>query len=230
MSFQTVPVTPELHKYILENSLREPALLRELREETAGLPEADMQIAPDQGQLMALLIRISGARRILEIGTFTGYSSTVMALAMPPDGRITCLDRSREYTDVARRYWKRAGVEDRISLRLGPAEVSLRTLIDEGKSGTYDAAFIDADKGSYETYYEACLELIADGGLIMLDNMLWEGRVVHKSANDEDTAAIRRMNAKLHSDSRVDVSLVPIADGLTLARKRIPGAEDRTAN
>jgi caffeoyl-CoA O-methyltransferase len=175
-----------------------------------------MQIGPDQGAFMAMLVRIAGARRILEIGTFTGYSSTAMALALPPDGRITCLDVSREWTDIAREAWTDAGVADRVDLRLGPAVETLATLEDD----SYDMAFIDADKPSYDAYYEGCLRVVRPGGLIMLDNVLWSGRVARSDDSDENTPILRALNEKIASDERVDHVLLPIGDGLTLARVR----------
>jgi caffeoyl-CoA O-methyltransferase len=178
-----------------------------------------MQIAPEQGQFMALLVRLTGARRILEIGVFTGYSSLAMALALGRDARFTCCDISEEYTAVARKYWAKAGVADRIELKLGPAAETLKGLL-KGSEGEIDFAFIDADKTNYETYYDLALQLLRPGGLIAIDNVLWGGDVANPKKMDEDTEAIRRINKKVHADERVDVSLVPIGDGLTLARKR----------
>jgi predicted O-methyltransferase YrrM len=213
-------MTDALYQYVLDNSLQEIPLLARLREETSRLPGADMQIPPHQGQIMGLLARIVGARRIVEIGTFTGYSSTVMALTLPEDGQITCCDRSSEYTAIARKYWKEAGVEGRVELILGNAQETLATLIGEGRTDSYDMAFIDADKEGYDNYYEACLKLVRPGGLILLDNMLWYGNVADAAVQDADTVAIRFMNAKIHEDGRVDSCLLPIADGLTVARKK----------
>lgn len=214
------PITEELQRYVLDNSLREHPVLAAIREQTARMSEFDMQIPPLQGQLMALLVRLTSARQLLEIGTFTGYSSTVMALALPDEGRITCCDRSRKYTDIARGYWREAGVEAKIDLRIGDAGDLIAGLLAEGRSGSYDIAFIDADKESYNSYYESCLALVRSGGLILLDNMLWAGSVVDRGAGDPDTLAIRRMNEKIHADERVDQCLLPIGDGLTIARKR----------
>lgn len=215
-----VVLTEALHRYLLSVSLREPESLRRLREETASLPMAGMQIAPDQGQFMSLLVKLVGARRILEVGVFTGYSSLVMALALPADGRLTALDVSEEWTAVARRHWREAGVADKIDLRLRPALDSLDALLAEGLAGSYDLAFIDADKQNYLGYYERCLQLLKPGGLLLVDNALWGGQVADPQDNGEDTCAIRALNARIHGDPRVDLSLLPIADGLMLALKR----------
>ncbi len=219
MSNRTINLTDELHAYVVEHSVREPDVLRKLREETAALPEHGMQIAPEQGQFMALLVRLMGARRALEIGVFTGYSSIAVALAMPDDGVLTACDVSEEYTRVARRYWAEAGVDRKIELRLGPAVETLDKLIDEGHGGTYDFAFIDADKESYADYYERTLQLVRPKGLILLDNVLRDGRVVDPEVSDPATEAIRAINRKLHTDDRVFISMIPVADGLTLAMK-----------
>lgn len=219
MSNRTINLTDELHAYVVEHSVREPDVLRKLREETAALPEHGMQIAPEQGQFMALLVRLIGARRALEIGVFTGYSSIAVALAMPDDGVLTACDVSEEYTRVARRYWAEAGVDRKIELRLGPAVETLDKLIDEGHGGTYDFAFIDADKESYADYYERTLRLVRPKGLILLDNVLRDGRVVDPEVSDPATEAIRAINRKLHTDDRVFISMIPVADGLTLAMK-----------
>lgn len=221
MSTRSIGLEHDVYQYLLDNSLREHALLAELRQETAKLPQANMQIAPEQGQFMALLARTIGARRYLEVGTFTGYSALAVIMAMPAQGRATCLDISREWTDIAHKYWIRAGVNDRIDLYLGPAAESLDELIRGGWSGDYDMAFIDADKTGYGDYYEACLQLVRPGGLILVDNTLWGGSVADPGADDEDTRAMRQFNRRVHADERVDVSLVPIGDGLTIARKRV---------
>lgn len=226
MSTQTLNLTEALHRYLLSISLREHDLLGKLREETARMPNSNLQISPEQGQLMGLLARLVGARRYLEIGVFTGYSSLCMALAMPPDARITACDLSEEYTAVARRYWQRAGAADRVDLRLGVALETLDELLREGRSGTYDMAFIDADKANYPAYYEHCLALVRPGGLIAVDNTLWSGRPIDSGDRSEDTEAIRAFNQSLHQDPRVDLSLVPIGDGLTLARKRGLGSSE----
>ncbi len=181
---------------------------------------AIMQISPEQGALMAMIVTLTGARRVLELGVFTGYSSLAMALAMPDDGRITACDRDEEWTGIARRYWQDAGVAHKIDLRLGPALDTLEALLAEGRAETYDFAFIDADKGNYDAYYEQSLKLVRPGGLIALDNTLQDGRVADASAQEGNVPVIRALNEKLHADSRIDLSMVPIGDGLTLARKR----------
>lgn len=219
MSNRTIGLADELQAYLLDVSLREPELLAELRRETMAMPQASMQIAPEQGQFMALLVQLVGARRILEVGTFTGYSALVMALAQPPGGRIVACDVSAEWTAIARRYWERARVADRIDLRLGPAVETLDALVAAGETGTFDLAFIDADKSNYRTYYERALTLLRPGGLICVDNTLWGGSVVNPAKDDPDTRAIRAFNAALKDDPRIALSLVPIGDGLTLARK-----------
>ncbi|HRW60120.1 MAG TPA: class I SAM-dependent methyltransferase [Defluviicoccus sp.] len=220
MSKRTITLDDRLYDYLSAVSLREPALLARLREETAALPEARMQIAPEQGQFMAMLVRLMNAREILEIGTFTGYSALAMALALPPDGHIVACDVSAEWTAIGRRYWREAGVAERIELRLAPAIETLEALLADGGEDRFDFAFIDADKSGYHAYYEACLKLVRPGGLIVVDNTLWDGRVADDSVQDANTCAIRAFNAALHDDVRVDLSLVPIGDGLTLARRR----------
>jgi caffeoyl-CoA O-methyltransferase len=208
------------YEYLLSVSLREPELLRELRAETAHHPEGVMQIAPDQGQLMQMLVRLLGARRTLEVGVFTGYSSLSVALALPDDGKIIACDVSEEFTAIARRYWARAGVAHKIDLRLAPALETLDGLLAEGQAGTFDFAFIDADKENYDGYYERALQLVRLGGLIAIDNVLWHGKVIDPQAQDEDTRAIRALNEKLCDDDRILLSLLSISDGLTLALKQ----------
>ncbi len=220
MSARTLHLDDPLHGYLLEHSLREPDAARRLREMTRKMPEANMQIAPEQGQLLHLLALAIGARQVLEVGTFTGYSALWLARALPPDGRLVACDRSREWTDLARPYWAEAGVAGKIDLRLGPARETLDGLLAEGAAGTLDLAFIDADKEGYPDYYERSLDLLRPGGLVLADNTLWHGRVADPDAHDPDTLAIRDFNDHLHRDQRVDVSLVPIGDGLTVARKR----------
>ena len=220
MSNRTISLDDRLYDYLLSVSLREASILRRLREETSRLPNASMQIAPEQGQFMALLIRIGGARKILEIGTYTGYSALAMAMALPANGRIVACDVSREWTAIAERYWAEAGVRERIDLRLAPALETTTALLDAGQALTFDLAFIDADKERYADYYEAALQLLRPGGLIAVDNTLWNGRVADTGAQDADTLAIRAFNERLKNDQRIDLSLVPIGDGLTLARKR----------
>jgi caffeoyl-CoA O-methyltransferase len=220
VSRRTESLTDELYDYLIRVSLREPEVLRRLREETAQLDQANMQIGPEQGQLMALLVELLGAERVLEIGTFTGYSALVMALALPDDGRIVACDVSEEWTRVARRYWAEAGVAHKVDLRLAPALETLEALVSEGRAGSFDFAFIDADKENYAAYYERALELVRVGGLVAIDNVLWSGKVADPEVTDADTEAIRALNAKLKDDRRVSLSLVPIGDGLTLAMKR----------
>lgn len=209
-----------LYGYLLDNSLRDDPLLRQLREQTAQDPLARMQIAPEQGQFMALLVKLTGARRIIEVGTFTGYSSLCMARALPEDGYLLCCDVDDYWTGIARQYWRKAGMEDRIELKLAPAVDTLQQLLDQGQQGSFDLTFIDADKENYDRYYEQSLQLIKPNGLIIFDNMLWSGRVADPDHNDIDTMALRELNRKLHRDERVDISLIPMADGITLARKR----------
>lgn len=220
MTNRTISLDDRLYRYLLTNSLREPEVLRRLREETRALPQASMQIAPEQGQFMALLVRLMRARRILEIGTFTGYSALAMALALPNDGMLIACDVSQEWTRMARRYWVEAGVARRIDLRLTPALVTLEGLLDEGAAETFDLVFIDADKENSLTYYERALILLRPGGVILIDNSLWGGRVADPAAHDEETEAIRALNTAIYRDERIDLSLIPIGDGLTLARKR----------
>jgi caffeoyl-CoA O-methyltransferase len=217
---RTPNLSDELYAYLLDVSLRDREVLRRLREETAGLEHADMQIGPEQGQLMALLLELLDARRVLEIGTFTGYSALVMALALPEDGRVVACDVSEEWTSIGRRYWEEAGVAHKIDLRLAPAAETLQALLADGREGTFDFAFIDADKEGYDRYYELALRLVRTGGLVAIDNTLWEGKVADPSATDADTEAIRALNAKLRTDERVTLSLLPVGDGLTLALKR----------
>lgn len=215
-----IALTEKLQDYVLDASLREPAVLRRLRQETARLPLAAMQIAPDQGQFMALLARLVGARRCLEIGTFTGYSALAVALALPEDGRLIACDVNPETTSIARRYWAEAGVAQRIELRLAPALETLEALLAGGEDGRFDFIFIDADKENYDAYYERALRLLRAGGLILLDNVLWGGWVADRRRADPETASLRALNDKLHRDERIDLALLPLADGITLVRKR----------
>ncbi|OBQ38197.1 MAG: SAM-dependent methyltransferase [Anabaena sp. MDT14b] len=219
MSKQTLGLEQSLYDYLLSVSLREPTILTQLRQETSQLPMSRMQISPEQGQFMALLVKLIGAKKTLEVGVFTGYSSLVVALALPADGKIVACDVSEEYTSVARRYWQQAGVADKIDLHIAPALETLDNLLTAGERETFDFAFIDADKGNYDNYYERCLELIRPGGLIAIDNVLWSGKVADTEIQDNQTNKIRALNRKLHEDSRITLSLVPIADGLTLAMK-----------
>ncbi|HEY9763380.1 MAG TPA: class I SAM-dependent methyltransferase [Trichocoleus sp.] len=220
MSNQTIGLNEGLYTYLLEHSLREPGILAQLRQETAQHPMAQMQIAPEQGQFMALLVQLMGAQKTLEVGVFTGYSSLAVALALPEQGKVIACDVSEEYTALARQFWQKAGVDHKIDLKIGPAVETLDGLIADGEAGTFDFAFIDADKSSYDTYYEQALKLVRPGGLIAIDNVLWSGRVADPDTQDNRTKTIRNFNDKLHQDDRVTISLVPIADGLTLALKR----------
>jgi len=219
MSSKTINLTETVYRYLRDVSLREPELLRRLRDETAALPEANMQIAPEQGQFMALLVQLMGARRAIEVGVFTGYSALAVALALPADGRLLACDVDHDWTARARRYWTEAGVAAKIDLRLAPALTTLDNLLAEGQAGQFDFAFIDADKGNYIPYYERLLTLLRPGGLIVVDNVLWDGRVADPADNDADTVALRAFNEHLHGDERITLSLVPIGDGLSLALK-----------
>ncbi|MBD2496217.1 class I SAM-dependent methyltransferase [Nostoc sp. FACHB-280] len=217
---KTLTLTQNLYEYLLSVSLREPEVLLQLRQETAQHPRANMQVAPEQGQFLAFLVKLIGAKKTLEVGVFTGYSSLSVALALPPDGKIIACDVSEEFTSVARRYWEKVGVADKIDLRLAPATETLEYLLAQGQAETFDFAFIDADKENYYRYYELALQLVRPGGLIAIDNVLWSGRVLQPELQDSSTTAIREFNSKLAQDDRIDVSLIAIADGLTLARKR----------
>ena len=220
MTNRSLNLDDALYQYLLDVSLRESPLLKRLREETAQLPTARWQIAPEQGQFMALLVQISGARKILEIGTFTGYSALCMAQAMPADGRLICCDLPGEYNAIAERYWHDAGVAERIDLRLAPALETLSALERGGQSESFDLIFIDADKANYRVYLEHALVLVRQGGLILFDNVLWSGRVLEQSPESADARAIQALNRGLLRDSRIDLSLLPLGDGLTLCRKR----------
>ena len=213
-------ITAQLAEYIRKVTLREPDVLHRLREETASLPEAQMQISAEQGQFMALLVQLIGARRTLEVGVFTGYSSLVVALALPEDGHVIACDISEDWTSVARRYWRKASVQGKIDLRLRPALQTLDDLIALGQAGRFDFAFIDADKENYANYYERVLVLLRPRGLIAVDNVLWSGRVIDRKSNDRDTRAIRAFNEKLKADQRIWLSMLPMRDGLTLAVKK----------
>jgi predicted O-methyltransferase YrrM len=220
MSSKTLPLTDALRDYLLEVGVREDALLAELRVETQRMPEAQMQICPEQGAFMGVLAQVMGVRQVLEVGTFTGYSSIVLGRALAVGGRITCCDLSETYTAVARRYWDRAGIADRVELRLGPAVDTLRALIAEGRAGSYDLAFVDADKENYAAYLDLSLELLRPGGVVLFDNVLWSGRVLDESDQRPSTVAIRELNRALAHDPRVDVVMLPLGDGLTMCRKR----------
>ena len=221
MSRRTLNLDDRLHAYVVRHNREHPELAK-LREATASHPRANMQISPEQGALLAMLVKLIGARRTIEIGVFTGYSALAVALALPADGRLLGCDISDEFTRVGRPYWERAGVADKIELVLEPALHTLDARLATGEAGRYDFAFIDADKANYDGYYERCLKLLRTGGLIAFDNVLWSGRVADKvdPSDDADTAALQWLNAKLLRDERIDVALLPIGDGLTLARKR----------
>jgi len=219
MSRRSLSLDDGLYQYLVDHSLREHPAQQALREATATHAHSSMQISPEQGQFMALLVKLTGARRAIEIGVFTGYSALTVALALPDDGRLLACDISDEYTRTAKPYWQQAGVAHKIDLQLAPALSTLDAQLAAGAAGQYDFAFIDADKTSYDAYYECCLRLLRPGGLIAIDNTLWSGSVA-LPAKDADTAALQQLNAKLHHDERVDLSLLPVGDGLTLARKR----------
>ena len=220
MSNQSIGLSDRVHDYLLDVSLRETQVQRRLRAETMQHPKHDMQIAPEQGQFMQLLARLVDAERALEIGVFTGYSALSVAYALPDNGTLVACDISRDYTEIAEHYWNEAGVADRIDLRIAPALETLRALREDGAEGTFDFVFIDADKISYPDYYAHSLALVRSGGLILLDNMLRDGRVADPDIDDASVQAIRDLNEQLHTDERIDLSLLPVADGLTLARKR----------
>ncbi|MGZ4492913.1 MAG: O-methyltransferase [Nocardioidaceae bacterium] len=220
MANKTIGISDELAAYVMKVGAREPDVLARLREETAAIPEHDMQIAPEEGAFLALMVELTGARRCIEVGTFTGYSSTAVALALPEDGRLVCCDVSEEWTALARRYWTEAGVADKVDLRIAPATETLDRLLAAGEEATYDFAFVDADKTGYDDYYERLLRLVRPGGLIAFDNTLWGGEVLDQGSEDEDTRAIQALNAKLADDERITLCLLPVADGVTLARVR----------
>lgn len=221
MSRTTLNLTDSVYDYLLSVSLREADVLRELRDETALHPSANMQISPEQGQFMQMLVRLIGANSFIEVGVFTGYSSLAVALALPEKGRIVACDISEEYTSIARRYWEKAGVADKVDLRIAPALETLDHLLEQDKATeTFDMAFIDADKESYLLYYERILKLLRPSGLLLVDNVLWSGLPADSEHHDSSTDAIREFNAFLYQDERIDLSLLPLADGLTLARKR----------
>jgi predicted O-methyltransferase YrrM len=220
MSSRNNNIPDALNDYILDNTLRDRPELKALRDETAAMPMAGMQISPDQGQLMALLVKATGACKAIEVGTFTGYSALVVAGALPADGQLVACDVSDEYTSVGRPHWEKAGLAHKIDLRLGPATETLDGMIAAGESGQYDLAFIDADKENYPNYYERCLTLLRPGGLILVDNVLWGGRVADPAEQDESTRTIRALTRQMHADERIEFSLLPVGDGLSLAVKR----------
>jgi caffeoyl-CoA O-methyltransferase len=220
MANKTIGISDELAAYVVKVGTREPRVLARLREETAALPQHGMQIAPEEGAFLALLVELIGARRCIEVGTFTGYSATAVALALPEDGRMVCCDVSEEWTTLARKYWHEAGVAGKIDLRVAPAVETLDRLLADGEDAAYDFAFVDADKAGYDDYYERLLRLVRPGGLIAFDNTLWGGDVLDEGTEDEDTRAIQALNTKLAADERVTLCLLPVADGVTLARVR----------
>lgn len=219
MSNKTLPLNDVLHRYLLDVSLREPDVLRRLREETSQVRLSIMQITPEQGQFMQLLVHLIGAKRCLEIGTYTGYSALCVALALPPEGKLVCCDISEEWTSIGRRYWAEAGVARKIDLKLAPAMDTLGELLAQGAAGSFDFVFIDADKANYANYFECALQLLRAGGLIAIDNTLWFGHPADPADNTPDTVAIRALNDKIRDDARVRISMLPIGDGLTLAQK-----------
>jgi len=220
MANQSIGLSADVYDYLLSHGLREPDILQQLRAATEKEELSVMRSAPEQGQFMAMLLRLMGAKRILEIGTYTGYATLWMALALPDDGKVVSCDISKQWTSVGQRFWATAGVKHKIDLRLQPALTTLQTLLDDGAQESFDFAFIDADKINYQAYFEACLQLIRPGGLVVIDNVLWGGSVLEVSNREDSTKAIRTFNQNLHEDQRVDIVMLPVADGITLAQKR----------
>ena len=220
MTKTTIGLSDDLAAYVHQHGTREPAVLARLREETAALPQHRMQVPPEQGAFLGILVELMGARRCVEVGTFTGYSSTAVALALPADGRLVCCDLSEEWTSIARRYWAEAGVEEKVDLRIAPAAETLDRMLDEGGEDSFDLGFVDADKVGYDGYYERLLRLVRPGGLIVFDNTLWGGDVLDEDSDDKDTRALQALNLKLADDERISLCLLPVADGVTLARRR----------
>lgn len=220
MSRENGYIPENVYDYILSSTLRDRPELKALRDETRDLPGAGMQISPDQGQFMALLVKLIGAKRAIEVGTFTGYSALIVAEALPDDGKLVACDIDDKMPAIGRRYWEANGVADKIDLRIGPAVETLDAMIADGEDGSYDIAFIDADKENYGLYYDRCLELLRVRGLILIDNVLWGGRTAHPESNDESTVAIRELTARMKEDERIDFSLIPVGDGVSLAVKR----------
>ncbi len=220
MSGKSIGLSDELQAYLLRWGVREPDILRRLREETQALPQHNMQIAPEQGAFLAFMVELTGARRCLELGTFTGYSSLAVALALPADGTLLCCDVSDEWTGIARRYWAEAGVADRVELRLGPALDTLDALLAGGAESTYDLAFVDADKVTYPAYYDRLLRLVRPGGLMLWDNVFMAGEVLDAGADDANVRAVQELNERLAGDERIGLSMLPLADGVTMVRRR----------
>jgi predicted O-methyltransferase YrrM len=220
MGKNTLELNDSLYDYLLSVSLHEDEVLQALREETRQIDMHIMQISPDQGQFMALLVKLTGAKKILEVGTFTGYSALAMARAMPEEGELVACDISESWTNVAKKYWQQAGVTEKIKLHLAPAEETLKKILKNNAADSFDMAFIDADKKNQWTYYECCLELLRPGGVILVDNVLWNGSVINEKDESEDTEAIRLFNKKIYKDNRVEISMIPVGDGITLARKK----------
>ncbi|MCF6148781.1 MAG: methyltransferase domain-containing protein [Candidatus Kuenenia sp.] len=220
MANRTLFLTNELYKYMISSSVREPDILRQLRRETSHDQMSAMQISPEQGQFMAFLLKLQKATKAIEIGVYTGYSSLCIALALPPDGKLVACDINKEWTSVAQRYWEKAGVSKKIDLHLAPGIETLNHLISNGNANTYDFIFIDADKKNYDIYYERAINLLRPGGIIVIDNVFWLGKVTDHKIIDDETNAIQRLNKKLHNDERIDLSMIPVGDGLTLAMKR----------
>ncbi|RLA21330.1 MAG: SAM-dependent methyltransferase [Gammaproteobacteria bacterium] len=220
MANQTINLSRQLHQYLLENSLREPAVMKRLRDKTAKLPECNMQIAPEQGQFMQLLVHLMGAKRVLEVGTFTGYSALAMALALPDEGELICCDLNSEWAAIGRDFWEEAGVDKKITFLEGDARRSLAGLLESGGENSIDLAFIDADKENYQNYFEQCLLLVRKGGLILIDNTLWNGAVCDLNNQSPATRSIREFNRKIVTDERILLSQLPLGDGLTMALKK----------
>lgn len=220
MTNKSLNLTNEVYNYLLDNSLREPVVLEKLRKETAKIEEHNMQISPEQGQFISFILKLINAKKTIEVGVFTGYSSLITAMSLPKEGKVIACDISEKWTFIAKKYWKEAKVDKKIELNIAPASETLSNLIDKGASGKFDFAFIDADKTGYRNYYELCLKLIRQGGVIMFDNVLWSGRVADESCKEEDDIALRELNKFLHHDERVDLSMLPLADGITIVRKR----------
>ena len=220
MGTDTLLLSESVHAYLQRNSLREPAVLRRCREETSSLQEARMQLSPEQGQFLSFLVELTGVKRAIEVGTFTGYSALCVATSMPADGILVACDISERWTSMAQRYWQDAKIDKKIDLRIGPALETLDGLLSDGEAESYDFALIDADKGNYEVYYERILRLVRSGGLIAVDNVLWSGKVADLSNQDSTTLSIRSLNEKVLRDERVSLTMLPIGDGMTLVRKR----------